>query len=107
MGYRIVVHMTAVLGAEARLWALVSQRHVDVTAASFEKNRQENQIRATLEVDLDEYRVRRLMRQLERHQDIEHLDLESSESFMGLIGQGRIHHNTRRVRVSAKKGACL
>lgn len=106
MGYRILVHMMAVSGAEARLWALLSQRHIDVTAASFQKDRTKNRIQAILDVNLDLTAVRRLMRQLERHYDIQQLALESTESFPHQMGQGPINYS-RRVRISAKRGACL
>lgn len=106
MGYRIAINMEAAAGAEARLWALVSQRRVDVTTASFRKNRLENRIEATLEVELDLIGVRRLMRQLGRHHDIQNIALDTNNSIVSL-GQGPVRMEPRRLRISAKKGACL
>jgi hypothetical protein len=107
MGYRIVIYMKAASGAEARLWALVSQRHVDVTTAWFKKNRLEKRIEATLEVELDLVGVRRLMRQLGRHQDIQHIALDPSHAVGLSLGQGPIRVRPRRLRIPVKKGACL
>ncbi|MCL5116254.1 MAG: amino acid-binding protein [Firmicutes bacterium] len=107
MGHRIIIEMHAASGAEARLWALVSQRRIDVTTASFEKNRHQNRIHATLEVELDVLGARRLMRQLERHHDIQHIALESGEPFASRVGQGPIAAQSRRMRITGKKGACL
>lgn len=105
MGYRIAISMEAEPGAEARLWALVSQRHIDVISASFNKNRLEHRIDATLEVELDLVHVRRLMRQLGRHHDIQHMTLDSSRT--GDLAQGPIHCGPKRVTIPSKKGACL
>lgn len=107
MGYRILISMAAASGAEARLWALVSQRRVDVTTAWFEKNRLENRIQATLEVELDVVGVHRFMRQLKRHQDIQYIALESNQSFGLPTGQGPIRMQPRRLRIPVKRGACL
>ncbi|MCY0879994.1 MAG: amino acid-binding protein [Firmicutes bacterium] len=106
MAHRIVIRMAAASGAEARLWALVNQRHIDVTRAWFEKDRRENWIKATLEVDLDVVATRRLMRQLQRHLDIQHIALESEDSF-DLSNPGSFSKHTRRLRIPVKKGACL
>lgn len=107
MAYRIVVQMSLVKGAEARLFALMGQRHVDVEAASFQKHRAQNQIHATLDLNLDEARVRRLMRQLSRHRDIQWLAMETDEERQGMSGQSLIHPTTRRMRLSTTKGAYL
>lgn len=104
MSQRIVIDMEAAWGAEARLWALVNQRRVDVTRAWFEKDRQDHRIRATLEVELDMVSVHRLIRQLRRHHDIQHIALESERRH---FGQGPIHAAPRRLHIATKKGACL
>ncbi|MCY0898119.1 MAG: amino acid-binding protein [Firmicutes bacterium] len=107
MAHRIVIRMAAASGAEARLWALVNQRHIDVTRAWFEKDRRENRIKATLEVDLDVLATRRLMRQLQRHLDIQYIALESGDSFDLSVSPQLIGKHTRRLRIPVKKGACL
>jgi hypothetical protein len=103
MGHRIIIHMALAQGAEARLWAIVSQRRIDVSSALFEKNRQDRHIRATLEVETDDAGARRFMRQLERHQDITAIALES----VSRKGHGPIAADIRRIRISPKKGAYL
>ncbi|MDA8207265.1 MAG: amino acid-binding protein [Thermaerobacter sp.] len=107
MGYRIAINMAAAPGAEARLWALISQRRIDVTTAWFRKNRLKNSIEASLEVELDLVGVRRLMRQLGRHHDIHDIALDSSHTVGLSLGQGPVRMRPRRLRISAKKGACL
>lgn len=106
MSYRIAIDMASVPGAEARLWALVSQRRIDVTTAWFKKNRLDNRIEATLEVELDLAGVRRLMRQLGRHHDIRRIALDAGHSIDLPLGQRPIRLTPRR-RLTAKRGACL
>lgn len=103
MGHRIVIQMALMPGAEARLWAIMSQRRVDVSSAIFEKNRKDQHIRATLEVETDDSGAHRLMRQLERHHDITSIALESVVP----RGQGPIARDIRRMRITMKKGAYL
>ncbi len=99
MGYRIRIQMALADGAEARLWALVSQRRADVSRASFEKNREDRHIWATLEVETDHGGAQKLMRQLSRHQDIRSMTLETPESSL-VIGQGPVDLGSRRIRIS-------
>ncbi|NMP21704.1 hypothetical protein [Sulfobacillus harzensis] len=107
MGYRITIHMALADGAEARLWAIVSQRRADVSRATFEKNRVDAHIHATLEVETDHQGARKLMRHLARHQDIRAMTLELPES-AGRLGQGPVTLTGRRVRMTpAKKGASV
>lgn len=106
MGYRIAIDMTSAPGAEARLWALVSQRRVDVTAASFIKHRLDNRIEATLEVELDLPGVHRFIRQLGRHYDIRRAALESGEAWHKR-SRAPFRVSARRLRIVAKKGASV
>ncbi len=105
MGYRIVMTMAAEPGAEARLWALVSQRRIDVSAAWFKKNRHNHEITAALEVELDLKGVRRFMRQLTRHHDIRTMTLEPQHSLD--LGQRPVRISNKRLTIPPKKGAVL
>lgn len=105
MGYRIVMTMAAVPGAEARLWALVSQKRIDVSAAWFQKNRRDQAISAALEVELDLKGVRRFMRQLTRHQDIWTMALDPQHSLD--LGQRPVRISNKRLTIHPKKGAVL
>ena len=102
MGYRIAIDMTAAPGAEARLWALVSRRHVDVSAAWFHKHRADNRIEATLEVELDLPGVHRFIGQLGRHYDIRRIALDGRVDKRA-AAPARVP--ARRLRITAKKGA--
>lgn len=102
MGYRIAIDMTDAAGAEARLWALVSRRHVDVSAAWFRKHRADHRIEATLDVELDLPDVHRLIRQLRRHYDIRRIALDGDPTKRP-PAPSRVP--ARRLRIAAKKGA--
>ncbi len=105
MGYRIVINMDAAPGAEARLWALVSQRHVDVTSAWFHKDRTNREIMATLDVELDLVGTRRLMRQLARHHDIRTMRLDPAHTADTIARTQRLSIPPRAI--SVKKGAIV
>ena len=108
MGYRIVIDMAAAPAAEARLWALVGQRGIEILAASFNRNRLDKSIHATLEVDADLIGARRLMRQLERHHDILRMSLDagSSTDVKG-VGESRPLLPARRLHIPVRRGACV
>lgn len=104
MGYRITIQMALAEGAEARLWAIVSQRRADVSRAAFEKDRVEQHIRAVLDIETDHWGARRLMRQLARHRDIHSMTLDGSEVPMD-IGQRPVALKTHRIRTTKTKEA--
>ncbi len=108
MGYRIVIDMAAAPAAEARLWALVNQRGIEVLQASFLRNRLDKRIHATLEVDVDLIGTRRLMRQLGRHHDILRMSLDAEHSVDLLdSGESKPTLPARRLRIPVRKGACV
>ena len=108
MGYRIVIDMAAAPAAEARLWALVSQRGIEVSAASFTRNSQDRRVHAILDVDLDLSGAHRLMRQLGHHHDILRMSLDAHHSPDGVEAEAlRPLLPARRLRIRVRRGACV